>query len=206
MKKKTVSILVFTAICAALWCARYISFNEKISAVYYTDLVTFEMNDEVEYGNNLMNLDENDGYRVKLKSARIYGLEDFMSSHNIEEIPESITEIGLPEMICLLTIEVTNFSNELDSIFLGNLSSMYGRDIVLQANEFILDINPELNLAEEYSVRPEIGQSQLVHVPFSLYKSSFSQKDWAALTDYPFFLEVTQFPKKQVIRVACEYV
>lgn len=205
MKKRVVNILLFFVVCSLLWGIRYVSFNQRISEACYADYVTFGMNETVEYGKNLMNLNENDGYSVKLRSAKLYEFNAFMNDHGIEKIPESIEVTGVPEMICLLTMEIKNTSNALDSVSLGDLSVIYGRDIVLQANEFILDINPELNLLEEYSVCPEIGQSQLVYIPFSLFKKDFSQKDWGALADYPFCFEVTQFPQKQVINIACEY-
>lgn len=201
MKKKTVSLIAASVACICLWNVRYVSFNNKISEIYTTPKVIYEVNDVVEYGDNIVELQSHSGYSVQVQKSEQMEMSEFIDKFNIKDEAFNFSEeYRLPDRICLITLEVMNDSNESEELFLGDLY-LYGNDLMFGISPFVMDINEELYLRENYAIHPEIGGKRIVYLPYALYEDDFSGRQWNNIETYSLYLGITQFPVEQVIQI-----
>ena len=83
-KKRIILLAVFLLIAAA-WGMRVYWLNQKYPDV---ERKTYDLQEEVELGKDIIDYDTMEGYFVTIESADIYEYEDLLSQYDLEDFME----------------------------------------------------------------------------------------------------------------------
>lgn len=162
----------------------------------------YEVGDIVSYGQNYYEGDYEiiDGYKAQVLTCTIYEYENYLSQMNL-----SITSDSMHSKY-IYDLEICFYNDESDGERGVNLISTYlaSADNRLAINTNLLaEIYPQLgDSPTEFRIRP--GTSMVMHIPFQMeYVPSlyvYDEKEY--LYENTFYLNVTQYPIKQVVRIS----
>ncbi len=186
-KKRIILLAVFLLI-AATWGMRVYWLNQKYPDV---ERKTYDLQEEVELGKDIIDYDTMEGYFVTIESADIYEYEDLLSQYDLEDF----TERDAPERIYLLKVRLRNTNNTETGIDL--LSWKIQSNSVSQSLDF--ELYYELNQLDTYSVALREDSEKEFLLPYSLRKDFFYPSEWENLEDYEMWLTVTWYPTKKML-------
>lgn len=186
-KKRIILLAVFLLI-AATWGMRVYWLNQKYPDV---ERKTYDLQEEVELGKDIIDYDTMEGYFVTIKSADIYEYEDLLSQYDLEDF----TERDAPERIYLLKVRLRNTNNTETGIDL--LSWKIQSNSVSQSLDF--ELYYELNQLDTYSVALREDSEKEFLLPYNLRKDFFYPSEWENLEDYEMWLTVTWYPTKKML-------
>ena len=186
-KKRIILLAVFLLI-AATWGMRVYWLNQKYPDV---ERKTYDLQEEVELGKDIIDYDTMEGYFVTIESADIYEYEDLLSQYDLEDF----TERDAPERIYLLKVRLRNTNNTETGIDL--LSWKIQSNAVSQALCF--ELYYELNQLDTYSVALREDSEKEFLLPYNLRKDFFYPSEWENLEDYEMWLTVTWYPTKKML-------
>lgn len=186
-KKRIILLAVFLLIAAA-WGMRVYWLNQKYPDV---ERKTYDLQEEVELGKDIIDYDTMEGYFVTIESADIYEYEDLLSQYDLEDF----TERDAPERIYLLKVRLRNTNNTETGIDL--LSWKIQSNSVSQSLDF--ELYYELNQLDTYSVALREDSEKEFLLPYNLRKDFFYPSEWENLEDYEMWLTVTWYPTKKML-------
>ena len=186
-KKRIILLAVFLLI-AATWGMRVYWLNQKYPDV---ERKTYDLQEEVELGKDIIDYDTMEGYFVTIESADIYEYEDLLSQYDLEDF----TERDAPERIYLLKVRLRNTNNTETGIDL--LSWKIQSNSVSQSLDF--ELYYELNQLDTYSVALREDSEKEFLLPYNLRKDFFYPSEWENLEDYEMWLTVTWYPTKKML-------
>ena len=186
-KKRIILLAVFLLIAAA-WGMRVYWINQKYPDV---ERKTYDLQEEVELGKDIIDYDTMEGYFVTIESADIYEYEDLLSQYDLEDF----TERDAPERIYLLKVRLRNKNNTETGIDL--LSWKIQSNSVVQSLDF--ELYYELNQLDTYSVALRENSEKEFLLPYNLRKDFFYPSEWENLEDYEMWLTVTWYPTKKML-------
>ena len=186
-KKRIILLAVFLLIAAA-WGMRVYWINQKYPDV---ERKTYDPQEEVELGKDIIDYDTMEGYFVTIESADIYEYEDLLSQYDLEDF----TERDAPERIYLLKVRLRNTNNTETGIDL--LSWKIQSNSVVQSLDF--ELYYELNQLDTYSVALRENSEKEFLLPYNLRKDFFYPSEWENLEDYEMWLTVTWYPTKKML-------
>lgn len=186
-KKRIILLAVFLLI-AATWGMRVYWLNQKYPDV---ERKTYDLQEEVELGKDIIDYDTMEGYFVTIESADIYEYEDLLSQYDLEDF----TERDAPERIYLLKVRLRNTNNTETGIDL--LSWKIQSNSVSQSLDF--ELYYELNQLDTYSVALREDSEKEFLLPYNLRKDFFYPSEWENLEDYEMMLTVTWYPTKKML-------
>ena len=186
-KKRIILLAVFLLI-AATWGMRVYWLNQKYPDV---ERKTYDLQEEVELGKDIIDYDTMKGYFVTIESADIYEYEDLLSQYDLEDF----TERDAPERIYLLKVRLRNTNNTETGIDL--LSWKIQSNSVSQSLDF--ELYYELNQLDTYSVALREDSEKEFLLPYNLRKDFFYPSEWENLEDYEMWLTVTWYPTKKML-------
>ena len=186
-KKRIILLAVFLLI-AATWGMRVYWLNQKYPDV---ERKTYDLQEEVELGKDIIDYDTMEGYFVTIESADIYEYEDLLSQYDLEDF----TERDAPERIYLLKVRLRNTNNTETGIDL--LSWKIQSNSVSQSLDF--ELYYELNQLDTYSVALREDSEKEFLRPYNLRKDFFYPSEWENLEDYEMWLTVTWYPTKKML-------
>lgn len=186
-KKRIILLAVFLLIAAA-WGMRVYWINQKYPDV---ERKTYDLQEEVELGKDIIDYDTMEGYFVTIESADIYEYEDLLSQYDLEDF----TERDAPERIYLLEVRLRNTNNTETGIDL--LSWKIQSNSVSQSLDF--ELYYELNQLDTYSVALREDSEKEFLLPYNLRKDFFYPSEWENLEDYEMWLTVTWYPTKKML-------
>lgn len=186
-KKRIILLAVFLLIAAA-WGMRVYWINQKYPDV---ERKTYDLQEEVELGKDIIDYDTMEGYFVTIESADIYEYEDLLSQYDLEDF----TERDAPERIYLLKVRLRNTNNTETGIDL--LSWKIQSNSVSQSLDF--ELYYELNQLDTYSVALREDSEKEFLLPYNLRKDFFYPSEWENLEDYEMWLTVTWYPTKKML-------
>ena len=186
-KKRIILLAVFLLI-AATWGMRVYWLNQKYPDV---ERKTYDLQEEVELGKDIIDYDTMEGYFVTIESADIYEYEDLLSQYDLEDF----TERDAPERIYLLKVRLRNTNNTETGIDL--LSWKIQSNSVSQSLDF--ELYYELNQLDTYSVALREDSEKEFLLPYNLRKDFFYPSEWEKLEDYEMWLTVTWYPTKKML-------
>lgn len=186
-KKRIILLAVFLLIAAA-WGMRVYWINQKYPDV---ERKTYDLQEEVELGKDIIDYDTMEGYFVTIESADIYEYEDLLSQYDLEDF----TERDAPERIYLLEVRLRNTNNTETGIDL--LSWKIQSNSVVQSLDF--ELYYELNQLDTYSVALREDSEKEFLLPYNLRKDFFYPSEWENLEDYEMWLTVTWYPTKKML-------
>ena len=173
---------------AATWGMRVYWLNQKYPDV---ERKTYDLQEEVELGKDIIDYDTMEGYFVTIESADIYEYEDLLSQYDLEDF----TERDAPERIYLLKVRLRNTNNTETGIDL--LSWKIQSNSVSQSLDF--ELYYELNQLDTYSVALREDSEKEFLLPYNLRKDFFYPSEWENLEDYEMWLTVTWYPTKKML-------
>ncbi len=186
-KKRIILLAVFLMIAVA-WGMRVYWLNQKYPDV---ERKTYDLQEEVELGKDIIDYDTMEGYFVTIESADIYEYEDLLSQYDLEDF----TERDAPERIYLLKVRLRNTNNTETGIDL--LSWKIQSNSVSQSLDF--ELYYELNQLDTYSVALREDSEKEFLLPYNLRKDFFYPSEWENLEDYEMWLTVTWYPTKKML-------
>ena len=186
-KKRIILLAVFLLIAAA-WGMRVYWINQKYPDV---ERKTYDLQEEVELGKDIIDYDTMEGYFVTIESADIYEYEDLLSQYDLEDFMER----DAPERIYLLKVRLRNTDNTETGIDL--LSWKIQSNSVSQSLDF--ELYYELNQLDTYSVALREDSEKEFLLPYNLRKDFFYPSEWENLEDYEMWLTVTWYPTKKML-------
>ena len=186
-KKRIILLAVFLLI-AATWGMRVYWLNQKYPDV---ERKTYDLQEEVELGKDIIDYDTMEGYFVTIESADIYEYEDLLSQYDLEDF----TERDAPERIYLLKVRLRNTDNTETGIDV--LSWKIQSNSVSQSLDF--ELYYELNQLDTYSVALREDSEKEFLLPYNLRKDFFYPSEWENLEDYEMWLTVTWYPTKKML-------
>ncbi len=186
-KKRIILLAVFLLIAAA-WGMRVYWINQKYPDV---ERKTYDLQEEVELGKDIIDYDTMEGYFVTIESADIYEYEDLLSQYDLEDF----TERDAPERIYLLEVRLRNTNNTETGIDL--LSWKIQSNSVVQSLDF--ELYYELNQLDTYSVALRENSEKEFLLPYNLREDFFYPSEWENLEDYEMWLTVTWYPTKKML-------
>ena len=186
-KKRIILLAVFLLI-AATWGMRVYWLNQKYPDV---ERKTYDLQEEVELGKDIIDYDTMEGYFVTIESADIYEYEDLLSQYDLEDF----TERDAPERIYLLKVRLRNTNNTETGIDL--LSWKIQSNSVSQSLDF--ELYYELNQLDTYSVALREDSEKEFLLPYNLREDFFYPSEWENLEDYEMWLTVTWYPTKKML-------
>ena len=186
-KKRIILLAVFLLIAAA-WGMRVYWINQKYPDV---ERKTYDLQEEVELGKDIIDYDTMEGYFVTIESADIYEYEDLLSQYDLEDFMER----DAPERIYLLEVRLRNTNNTETGIDL--LSWKIQSNSVVQSLDF--ELYYELNQLDTYSVALRENSEKEFLLPYNLRKDFFYPSEWENLEDYEMWLTVTWYPTKKML-------
>lgn len=186
-KKRIILLAVFLLIAAA-WGMRVYWINQKYPDV---ERKTYDLQEEVELGKDIIDYDTMEGYFVTIESADIYEYEDLLSQYDLEDF----TERDALERIYLLEVRLRNTNNTETGIDL--LSWKIQSNSVSQSLDF--ELYYELNQLDTYSVALREDSEKEFLLPYNLRKDFFYPSEWENLEDYEMWLTVTWYPTKKML-------
>ena len=196
MNKRKV-ILIAAGVIFALWLAAVIYINVSSER---QKVKVYEIGDVVPFGQNYYeeSYEIIDGYKAQVLSGNIYRYEDYLSLMDIPGQKGSHQQY-------VYDLEICFYNDDLDSERGVNLISTYlaSADDRLAINtELLSQIYPQLgDSPTEFRIRP--GTSMVMHIPFQMeYISALYVGDEEKfLKGNAFYLNVTQYPEKQLVRI-----
>ena len=186
-KKRIILLAVFLLIAAA-WGMRVYWLNQKYPDV---ERKTYDLQEEVELGKDIIDYDTMEGYFVTIESADIYEYEDLLSQYDLEDFMER----DAPERIYLLKVRLRNTDNTETGIDV--LSWKIQSNSVSQSLDF--ELYYELNQLDTYSVALREDSEKEFLLPYNLRKDFFYPSEWENLEDYEMWLTVTWYPTKKML-------
>lgn len=186
-KKRIILLAVFLMIAVA-WGMRVYWLNQKYPDV---ERKTYDLQEEVELGKDIIDYDTMKGYFVTIESADIYEYEDLLSQYDLEDFMER----DAPERIYLLKVRLRNTNNTETGIDL--LSWKIQSNSVTQSLDF--ELYYELNQLDTYSVALREDSEKEFLLPYNLRKDFFYPSEWENLEDYEMWLTVTWYPTKKML-------
>lgn len=186
-KKRIILLAVFLLI-AATWGMRVYWLNQKYPDV---ERKTYDLQEEVELGKDIIDYDTMEGYFVTIESADIYEYEDLLSQYDLEDFMER----DAPERIYLLKVRLRNTDNTETGIDV--LSWKIQSNSVSQSLDF--ELYYELNQLDTYSVALREDSEKEFLLPYNLRKDFFYPSEWENLEDYEMWLTVTWYPTKKML-------
>ena len=186
-KKRIILLAVFLLIAAA-WGMRVYWLNQKYPDV---ERKTYDLQEEVELGKDIIDYDTMEGYFVTIESADIYEYEDLLSQYDLEDFMER----DAPERIYLLKVRLRNTDNTETGIDV--LSWKIQSNSVSQSLDF--ELYYELNQLDTYSVALREDSEKEFLLPYNLRKDFFYPSEWENLEDYEMWLTVTLYPTKKML-------
>ena len=186
-KKRIILLAVFLLIAAA-WGMRVYWLNQKYPDV---ERKTYDLQEEVELGKDILDYDTMEGYFVTIESADIYEYEDLLSQYDLEDFMER----DAPERIYLLKVRLRNTDNTETGIDV--LSWKIQSNSVSQSLDF--ELYYELNQLDTYSVALREDSEKEFLLPYNLRKDFFYPSEWENLEDYEMWLTVTWYPTKKML-------
>lgn len=187
-RKKRIILLAVFLLIAATWGMRVYWLNQKYPDV---ERKTYDLQEEVELGKDIIDYDTMEGYFVTIESADIYEYEDLLSQYDLEDF----TERDAPERIYLLKVRLRNTNNTETGIDL--LSWKIQSNSVSQSLDF--ELYYELNQLDTYSVALREDSEKEFLLPYNLRKDFFYPSEWENLEDYEMWLTVTWYPTKKML-------
>lgn len=187
-RKKRIILLTVFLLIAATWGMRVYWLNQKYPDV---ERKTYDLQEEVELGKDIIDYDTMEGYFVTIESADIYEYEDLLSQYDLEDF----TERDAPERIYLLKVRLRNTNNTETGIDL--LSWKIQSNSVSQSLDF--ELYYELNQLDTYSVALREDSEKEFLLPYNLRKDFFYPSEWENLEDYEMWLTVTWYPTKKML-------
>ena len=196
MTKRKV-ILIIAGVALVLWLAAVIRINITSE---HQQIKVYEIGDEVSYGQNYYEgkYEIIDGYKAQVLSGNVYKYEDYLSLMDIPGQKGSHQKY-------VYDLEICFYNEDLDSERGINLISTYlaSADDRLAINiDLLTQIYPQLgDSPTEFRIRP--GTSMVMHIPFQMeYISALYVGDEEKfLKGNEFYLNVTQYPEKQLVRI-----
>ena len=173
---------------AAAWGMRVYWLNQKYPDV---ERKTYDLQEEVELGKDIIDYDTMEGYFVTIESADIYEYEDLLSQYDLEDFMER----DAPERIYLLKVRLRNTDNTETGIDV--LSWKIQSNSVSQSLDF--ELYYELNQLDTYSVALREDSEKEFLLPYNLRKDFFYPSEWENLEDYEMWLTVTWYPTKKML-------
>ena len=194
---KRIIIRIIAALVFALWLAVVIKINITCER---EQIKVYEIGDVVSYGQNYYegSYEIIDGYKAQVLSGNIYKYEDYLQLLDIPGQKGSHQQY-------VYDLEICFYNEDLDSERGVNLISTYlaSADDRLAINtELLSQIYPQLgDSPTEFRIRP--GTSMVMHIPFQMeYISALYVGDEEKfLKGNEFYLNVTQYPEKQLVRI-----
>lgn len=194
---KRIIIRIIAALVFVLWLAVVIKINITCER---EQIKVYEIGDMVSYGQNYYegSYEIIDGYKAQVLSGNIYRYEDYLQLLDIPGQKGSHQQY-------VYDLEICFYNEDLDSERGVNLISTYlaSADDRLAINtELLSQIYPQLgDSPTEFRIRP--GTSMVMHIPFQMeYISALYVGDEEKfLKGNEFYLNVTQYPEKQLVRI-----
>ena len=187
-RKKRIILLAVFLLIAAAWGMRVYWLNQKYPDV---ERKTYDLQEEVELGKDIIDYDTMEGYFVTIESADIYEYEDLLSQYDLEDFMER----DAPERIYLLKVRLRNTDNTETGIDV--LSWKIQSNSVSQSLDF--ELYYELNQLDTYSVALREDSEKEFLLPYNLRKDFFYPSEWENLEDYEMWLTVTWYPTKKML-------
>ena len=187
-RKKRIILLAVFLLIAATWGMRVYWLNQKYPDV---ERKTYDLQEEVELGKDIIDYDTMEGYFVTIESADIYEYEDLLSQYDLEDFMER----DAPERIYLLKVRLRNTDNTETGIDV--LSWKIQSNSVSQSLDF--ELYYELNQLDTYSVALREDSEKEFLLPYNLRKDFFYPSEWENLEDYEMWLTVTWYPTKKML-------
>jgi len=161
----------------------------------------YEIGDIVSYGQNFYEGEYEiiDGYELQVISAKVYEYEEYLSLMNVSSSEDSFHSEYIYDL------EICFYNSNQEGERGVNLVSTYlaSADNRLAINiDLLTEIYPQLGYSPmEFRIRP--GTSMVMHIPFQMepVPSFYVQDEEAYLYNNDFYLNVTQYPVKQIVRI-----
>lgn len=186
---------------AILWSLRYFSFNQRIREVYSTPQIIFRMKETVDYGDNIINKYKYKGYSIRVEEAKVLSFEEFINIYNLERGKKQFQEETqtYPAEICLIKIILTNNENHSQAVNISDFQ-LFGDDTLLRISDYIIDLNPSLELDSTFSIQPSIGESVSIDIPYILLSTAPENVE-NGLSEYNLYMELTHFPQNIIVKI-----
>lgn len=197
--KFAVAFLVFLII--GIWLWRIVSLNNNTPR---QTVNTFAVGDTVTYGPNYNYSASEDmsGYAVEVLSANVYGYEDYLLKMNI---PIESAYTWHPDFLFVVEIRVFNYDNPAENGGVIDLIDTYlaSSDTRLSADRELLGkMYPQLGDSPTgFRIRP--GTDMVMNIPFKMDRIAwlYTNDEEEYLRTNSFYLNLTQYPVKQVIKM-----
>lgn len=198
MTKRKWAVLGIAVVLLAAWTVRVVCLNR---AAPRSIIETYEMGETVEYGNDFFNSsrENRNGYKIVVHKASIMPYEEFAQTMQLE-LPE-------PDGFrsdYVYDVQVTIIND-------GNSDEKNGIDMfntLLVTSNMRLPIDATLwellypQLGRSYTFKLRENTQMDFHFPF-VVETEFDQ--WVADLDYlqttPFYLNISQYPHKKMIKI-----
>ncbi len=194
-------LILVTGIGIRIW---YVNKN-----TVYPEVEFYNMQEYIPVENDIFWNDENaKGYSIKVNSAKIMSLDEFVSEHGLENLENAFTEEAIsseyPEMIVDVKITIKN-SNLID---MGDLTGAFvaeyrliDKDCRISRDPRLFAMcNPTVGTASNVLIRPDSEME--IDIPFGF---SPNDKVWPIpekrIRDGKFSLAVSLYPVRKVINI-----
>lgn len=195
MAKQKIGLLLLIITIVVTWWGRYLVFNQEITQMYTTPREYYEIGDTISYDDNIINTYTYHGYRIRVDSAELYRFDDFLNQFEIEE-----AETVRPAFICLLYVTIYNDNNVSRALELDDLT-LYGGDHYLYLSDYLETINPQSSTAAYFYSHPEIGQKEMLILPYAAYLEDDSEQSILKFESQQMYLGLTHFPKELLVMI-----
>lgn len=139
-----------------------------------------------------------DSCEITVTDCRTWDLNSFCSEHDIDNFLVNITETENIHM-CMVTVDVKNIGTEpikpeLYQMYLGDRACTTGLDL-----SFYLALNDDSSEMLNPTIDP--GDTVTVELPFTMYGTTWGQKDGDFLKLIDLELTVALYPDKYVVKL-----
>ena len=181
-----------------IWINQYEHINKEYKEI--TQEIV-RNNQIIELGNTFF-FDETEmreGYSIELLSSEIISFEEFEKKYNLKTTINEIIDFNAPDRIYEITIKVYNRNNTEGGIDI--------HPFILQGIDNYVDINTDLFILVNDIVRGNTkfalkSDSEIeLSLPFNLRKELFSRAGWDGLDNYDFYLVLSKYPIKKMIKL-----
>ncbi len=161
----------------------------------------YEIGDIVPFGQNYYEDEYEiiDGYELQVISANVYKYEDYLSLMSISGDENAFHSKYIYDLeICFYNLDQEGERGiNLISTYLASYDNRLAINI-----DLLTEIYPQLGYSPmEFRIRP--GTSMVMHIPFQMepVSSFYVQDEEVYFYNNDFYLNVTQYPEKQIVRI-----
>lgn len=206
MKNKKIIALIVSFMLVAAWGIRFIYLN---STAEKPVIEIYNQGEFVDYGDNFFfrsSTEQRNGYSIKVVSAKLMKIEDFLDEIGLpySEYQNMVKELSGFEKkyVVDLNVIIKNTNNSA-----GNFDRLDTRintsNLCLSCDDVLFDyMYPELQDSYAFKVRENTEYE--MHIPYCPEPSDEKACDWQFLTTKDFYLNISQYPVKKMIKLQIE--